>query len=96
MEGNIVEQIYETLMGFTAKGYQYPGVENAFAVGKDCDSLYTQVYEAYDRICRNNLDQENEDVECIMDNLMEICRIIGFKMFGYGMKFANHKITPEE
>jgi len=66
-----------------------PGVENAFADDAYCMKKYRQMRDAYDRLCdRLGVEDEDEDVECIigcfMDMERELCRL----MFGYGQKFS--------
>ena len=92
----IMEQVYDTLTGNLVEEYQLPGIENAFASGEPCDVLYSQVYGFYQQICEREQTQENEAVDCIINNMLEICRIIGFRMFEYGMKYAKKEITPAD
>ena len=79
------ENVFETLTGSLCEEYGIPGVENAFATGSRCDRLYSQIYDANGRLCKRlgQID-EDPDVELIINNFMEINRILCLKMYGYG------------
>ena len=53
-------------------------------------SAYREVYAAGERLCRRLGVQfgDDVDVEAIVDNMMEIQREIGLKMYEYGWYFA--------
>ena len=79
------ETVFETLTDSLREEYRIPGVENAFAPGATCDELYRQIYHASCRLCRR-LGQNNEDpdVELIINNFLEINRLLCLKMYRYG------------
>lgn len=83
------ENVYHTLMGDLLDAYVIPGVENAFANGKRCDELYRQIYWANQRLCaRLGKTDEDEDVELIINNFLEMNRILCLEMYRYGQVFG--------
>lgn len=69
--------------------YPFPSgkiVENEFAEGKECEKLYAEVYDANRRICARLGVDEDQNVENIISCMDEICRILAYKMFDYGVK----------
>ena len=84
-----MEDIYYTLIGTMQERFRVPGVENLFAEGSECMSCYSEMHNAYERLCeRLGVIDEDEDVEIIIDALMTVERKVSMKMFEYGMKFA--------
>lgn len=65
-------------------------VENEYGEGKLCSKLYSEVLEAYERICMRlgKSNQEDRDVEIIINNLLEIGRCLSMKMYDYGCLFT--------
>ena len=65
-------------------------VENEYEEGKLCSNLYSEMRDAYDRICvrLGKPDQEDRDVEIIINNLLDIGRHLSMKMYDYGRFFA--------
>ena len=96
MDMEMIERVYDTLMGNLTDEHQIPGIENAFSPGKPCDVLYSQIFRAYEEICNREQTQEDDDVECIINSFLEICRIIGFQMFEYGAESAKNKSNPKD
>lgn len=79
------DDIYYTLCGDVLEEYAVPGIENVFAEGAVCDVLYTELQEAYERLRhRLGVDDEDEDIEVIINNLMDIQRILCERMYSYG------------
>lgn len=68
-------------------------VKDEFAEGEYCEKLYSQMLEAYERVCRRlgKLGTEDEDVEIIISNLMSIGRHQSMKMFDYGVLFTERE-----
>lgn len=68
-------------------------VEDEFAEGEYCEKLYSQMLEAYERVCRRlgKPGTEDEDVEIIISNLMSIGRHQSMKMFDYGVLFTERE-----
>ena len=86
------EAVYETLIDDLIEPYQISGVENAFAEGSLCNRLYREVYQANLRLCKRLGQAEaDRDVETIINNLLEINKQIGLKMYHYGQKFAGER-----
>lgn len=71
-----------------------PEVENAFEEGKPCQKLYTEVYEAYGKICKKYDVMYDEDAENIIYCWMEIAQILGYKMYEYSAKYGRKEQTP--
>lgn len=65
-------------------------VENEYEEGKLCSRLYSEMCDAYARICvrLGKPDQEDRDVEIIIDNLLGIGKHLSMKMYDYGYFFA--------
>ena len=86
------ENVYLSLTGELREEYAIDGVENAFAEGSLCDRLYREVYQANLRLCKCLGQAEaDRDVETIINNLLEINKQIGLKMYHYGQKFAGER-----
>lgn len=68
-------------------------VKDEFAEGEYCEKLYSQILEAYERVCRRLglPDTEDKDVEIIISNLMSIGRYQSMKMFDYGVLFKERE-----
>lgn len=80
------ESFYEIVTGAIETREDWPEVKNAFADGEICDNLYGEIYEIKVRLCERlgKPGQEDSDVERIINNMFEICRIVGEKMFDCG------------
>ena len=67
---------------------KYVGSE--YEPGMFCEKAYNELYEANQRLCERvgASDGEDEDVECIISNMMDIQEHLCKKMFEYGWKFA--------
>ena len=87
MNTKFAEIIYDLLTGETMPQIGDPIVENMFADGRTCEQLYSQVYEANLRLCERLGVQEDQDVELMINNLLQISRLLGKKMFAYGVKY---------
>ena len=86
MRQEFIVLVYDTLADLLVEPCRVPGVENAFTPGSPCDLLYIQVYKAKQRIC-HRLDVESDpDVELLIQNLEEISRILGRKMYACGSR----------
>ncbi len=92
MKQDMIENIYNTLMGLLDEEYRVPGVENLFAEGSECMNSYGEMLAAYERLCaRLGVVDEDADVEVIINSMRDIERNVSMKMFEYGMKFAQEK-----
>ena len=82
---NTFEDTYLTLCGEIHGEYAVVGVENAFADGSECDRLYAELSEAYERLRdRLGVVDEDADVEVIIGNMLAMQHILCEKMFHYG------------
>ena len=68
-------------------------VENEYEEGKLCSNLYSEMRDAYGRICAHlgKPDQEDRDIEIIIDNLLDIGKHLSMKMYDYGYFFATQR-----
>ena len=83
------ENVYLSLTGELREEYAIPGVENAFAAGSRCDELYGQIYEANRRLCeRLGKSDDDRDVELIINNFLEMNRILCLEMYRYGQVYG--------
>ena len=79
------ENVYDTLNGLVSGEYALPDIENAFADGSECDQLYAELSEAYERLRdRLGVVDEDADVEVIIGNMLAMQHILCEKMFHYG------------
>lgn len=82
------QDIYRRITG------QYVTIENEFAEGKPCDTLYERVSSARERLCdRLGIDFEDADVLEIITCMEKIAEICGMKMYHYALLWGN---IPEE
>lgn len=65
-------------------------IQNEYEEGKLCNRLYSEMRDAYDRICARlgKPDQEDRDVEIIIDSLLDIGKHLSMKMYDYGFFFS--------
>ena len=68
-------------------------VEDEFTGGEYCEKLYSQMLEAYERVCRRlgKPDTEDKDMEIIISNLLSIGKYQSMKMFDYGIFFTERE-----
>ena len=91
---DFMQQVYDLATGAYNPGSSIVAenafVENVFSEGSVCAEAYREVYAAGERLCRRLGVQfgDDVDVEAIVDNMMEIQREIGLKMYEYGWYFA--------
>lgn len=78
MQKAMARKVYEMMTADVLPEYQLPGVDSAFAPDSFCMQRYTQMPNAYARVCeRLGVTDEDEDVECIISSL-----------FGYSGSFV--------
>ena len=92
MDSKIANKVYDLLTGEEVPVAGLPVVENMFADGRTCEELYTVVYEANLRLCERLGMQEDPDVELIINSLLRISRLLGLKMFQYGIKYQSGQL----
>lgn len=88
MKNYFIEMVYETLRGQLVDDARIPGVENIFADGSLCDRLYSEVYDANQRLCSRLGVAEDDDVEIIINALIEIEQQISYQMYLCGARFG--------
>ena len=89
MDTKIADIIYDLLIGEAEPNEKFSIAENMFAEGRACEELYNKVYEANLRLCDRLGVQEDADVELIIASMLRINRLIGIKMFQYGIKYQS-------
>ena len=95
MELGRVEAIYETLSGLRLPEAEVPGIENAYADGSLCQRNYSQMLDAYQRLCvRLHTREEDPDVEIIINNMLTIEKELAIKMFYYGLEYGRKEQSP--
>ena len=92
MDSRIANRVYDLLTGEEVPVAGLAVVENMFADGRTCEELYTAVYEANLRLCERLGMQEDADVELIINSLLQISRLLGLKMFHYGIKYQSGQL----
>ena len=89
MSKEFINRVYDSLAGLLMETYRIPDVENAFSEGSFCMQRYSEMTEAYARLCdRLGVVDEDEDVEIIINALMDIEREMSMKMYHYGALFG--------
>lgn len=63
-------------------------VTNEFEESMYCESAYNEVCDANRRICERLDVEEDDDVECIISNLLGIAKHLSLKMYDYGEYYA--------
>lgn len=92
MNDEFAENVYLTLQGLLVPSACVAGVENLFAPGSECDSCYSEMLLAYERLCRRlGEGAEDHDVETILRCMMRICDLLALKMFEYGATLSPQK-----
>ncbi len=83
------EQVFDTANGFLEHEACVPGIENLFASGSVCDLLYREMAAAREHLSKKTgLEEDDPDIDGIIDPLMRITRVIGVKMFLYGLQYS--------
>ena len=86
MDWERAEWVYDSVMGNLVEEIRCEQVENLFTPGKKCDLLYEKMIEAYWHLCEEVGVEEHPDGEIMMNCWMEINRIVGCRMFMYGLQ----------
>ena len=84
-----IDIVYDLLNGTRIRQPNDPIVENLFAEGRECELLYSQVYDANIRLCQRLGVEEDADVEIIINSLLRICELTGKRMYRYGAEFEH-------
>lgn len=79
-------EVYDIVTGIITEeeSRKYPKIKSEFCEGSECDKLYGEVYDAKMRLNKRLNEDEDDDVETIINSMLDICRIIGCKMYHYG------------
>ena len=90
MDYDFIDRVYDTLHGNLTEAACVPDVENLFAEGTLCDSLYDNIHAANARLL-DRLDAQNEDqdLEIIVNSFLGLCRETGRAMYHLGTRFAS-------
>ncbi len=66
-------------------------IQNEFAEGGECTRAYSEMLDAYSRICQRLGTEEwnDPDVEIVVNELLRIGKHIALTMFDYGALFGN-------
>ncbi len=89
------EYVYESLQGTLVN--PHPEVKNLFKEGMPCDQWYSDMLDAYQRLCvRLGVSNEDDDVEIIVNSLLNIQREMAFHMYYYGAKFKEHVLIVHD
>ncbi len=92
------EHIYNLVCGnFNLKDFYIPEsniVKNEFEEGSPCSEGYRRMLDAYARVCKRlgSPEWEDEDVEVIINELLDISRLVALKMFDYGLYYRHQGI----
>ena len=89
MQEIYIDIVYDLVTGTRIPQAGDPEVENLFAVGRECEKLYNQVYTANLHLCKQLHVEEHEDVETIINSMLHICALVGKRMFRYGTEFGH-------
>lgn len=89
MENSILEDIYYTLIGELVPECQVPGVENAFASGRFCDTTWLELDAARTRILeRLGTPDGDGDVDAMTDGFTTIQKELCLQMFRLGWSMS--------
>ena len=73
------DMIYDVVIGAVEEDSDNPDVKTVFGEDSLCEKLYEEIYQTKERL-NKRLGKEGEE-----DNMFDICRIVGNKMYEYGM-----------
>lgn len=77
--------VYESLLGDLVPEYALDWVEDIFVPGHPCYDSYSQMREAYLRVCaRLGSREEDADLEIMVNTMLDLCRVVALEMFRYG------------
>lgn len=88
MREEFADIVYDLLSGTRIQQPGDPEIENLFEIGRECEQLYTQVYDANLHLCQRLGVEEDTDVETIINALLRIGKLTGKRMYYYGAEFA--------
>jgi hypothetical protein len=81
------DMIYDVVIGAVEEGNANPEVKTVFGEDSLCEKLYEEIYQTKERLSQRlgKEGEEDADIEKIINNMFDICRIVGNKMYEYGM-----------
>lgn len=86
----LTENVYLTVTGLIEENSAVPGVNDLFAPGAKCDSLYEQVRAVYDRLCcRLSVGAEDRDLDELLSLTDKICQLVAYEMFRCGTQVSS-------
>lgn len=89
MRDNHIDIVYDLVTGSRIPQVDDPEVENLFAVGRECEQLYNEVYNANLRLCKQLNVEEHADVEILVNSMLRICALVGKRMYRYGQELGH-------
>ena len=89
MRDNHIDLVYDLVTGSRIPQVDDPEVENLFAVGRECEQLYNEVYNANLRLCKQLNVEEHADVEILVNSMLRICALVGKRMYRYGQELGH-------
>ena len=89
------EAVYGTMTGNLLPAFQVPGVENLFQEGNPYYENYSDMLDAYGRLCRR-LGENDEDGDCetMIYGLMDNEHRLSIAMFLKGYEFGKYGCPP--
>lgn len=83
------ERVFDTANGLLVEEACVKDVKNLFISDTVCAKLYREMAMSRERLAeRTGLEEDDENIEGIISPLLEINRIVGIKMFEYGLELA--------
>ena len=91
---DIVETVYDSLLGQLVTGYALPWVENIFVPGHPCYEEYCKMRRAYERLLSRLQEiDEAPDIEIMIDALLQHGKLAAMEMFRYGRAYQKRLDT---
>lgn len=88
MENKIAQMVYNRVMGYDEQPQAELPIENLFAEGAPCDTLYEEIYAANLRLCQRLGVEEDRDIQLILQRFEQINLLVAEKMFYYATCLA--------
>ena len=80
------DMIYDVVIGAVEEERDNSEVKTVFSEDSLCEKLYEEIYQTKERLSQRlgKEGEEDADIEKIINNMFDICRIVGNKMYEYG------------
>lgn len=80
------DMIYDVVIGAVEEENANPEVKTVFEEDSLCEKLYEEIYQTKEKLSQRlgKEGEEDADIEKIINNMFDICRIVGNKMYEYG------------